>query len=100
MSRAKDGERPLIDQAVAGNPALFLPGGTADICPSQPRYITNTKMSFREATLEWSRQPSKGHRQVRLVSELLMGLPVWRLGRGAGRLNLKVEPSAKGPRCL
>ena len=57
MSRAKDGERPLIDQAVAGNspvygpgwefplvvaqgvagkPGLFLPGRTVYFCPFQP----------------------------------------------------------------
>ena len=57
MSRAKDGERPLIDQAVAGNspvygpgwklppfvaegvagkPNLFLPGRTVYFCPFQP----------------------------------------------------------------
>ena len=57
VSRAKDGERPLIDQAVAGNspvygpgwefplvvaqgvagkPGLFLPGRTVYFCPFQP----------------------------------------------------------------
>ena len=69
MSRAKDGERPLIDQAVAGNspvygpgwefplvvaqgvagkPGLFLPGRTVYFCPFQPGVQQDDALRLRQ----------------------------------------------------
>ena len=76
MSRAKDGERPLIDQAVAGNspvygpgwefplvvaqgvagkPGLFLPGRTVYFCPFQPGVQQDDGLRLRQGLGErWS----------------------------------------------
>ena len=73
MSCAKDGERPLIDQAVAGNswedgashgpgwefplvvaqgvagkPGLFLPGRTVYFCPFQPGVQQDDALRLRQ----------------------------------------------------
>ena len=69
MSRAKDEERPLIDQAVAGNspvygpgwefphvvaqgvagkPGLFLPGRTVYFCPFQPGVQQDDALRLRQ----------------------------------------------------
>ena len=69
VSRAKDGERPLIDQAVAGNspvygpgweipiviaqgvagkPGLFLPGRTVYFCPFQPGVQQDDALRLRQ----------------------------------------------------
>ena len=69
MSRAKDGDRPLIDQAVAGNspvygpgwefplvvaqgvagkPGLFPPGRTVYFCPFQPGVQQDDALRLRQ----------------------------------------------------
>ena len=74
MSRAKDGERPLIDQAVAGNsfpaePADHRRTGLRPLCPPPERgsILVTTNLPFDEWTEVFGAERLAGALQDRLT---------------------------------